>query len=166
MFVVVVPYSELSSGNISECLSLLGVPHAVGAGYVEGCTHVILSGGPAHVYERHPGIPLWIFNTPVKVLGICYGMQLIVEAFGGYVHNTGENKKEIEYTIDKDLVRRPRYVNRRDIVLFIPDGFTIFEASENGVIAGIRRGRWTAVQYHPESKKCRDLTIFEDFINL
>src|SRR5437762_6455015 len=47
---------------------------------------VILSGGPASVYE--PGAPhcdLGLFAMGVPILGICYGMQLICEAMGSQV---------------------------------------------------------------------------------
>ncbi len=47
---------------------------------------VILSGGPASVYE--PGAPHCdpaIFELDIPILGICYGMQLICEAMGSQV---------------------------------------------------------------------------------
>jgi GMP synthase (glutamine-hydrolysing) len=49
---------------------------------------VILSGGPASVYEpRAPKCDPEIFQLGLPVLGICYGMQLICEALGGRVQN-------------------------------------------------------------------------------
>ncbi len=47
---------------------------------------IILSGGPASVYE--PGAPKpdpAIFDLGVPILGICYGMQLACQALGGKV---------------------------------------------------------------------------------
>ncbi|MDX2086166.1 MAG: glutamine-hydrolyzing GMP synthase [Candidatus Melainabacteria bacterium] len=63
---------------------------------------IILSGGPHSVYDAdaprcHPGI----FDLGVPVLGICYGMQLITQHFGGSV--AGHQRREYgETTIQVD----------------------------------------------------------------
>lgn len=47
---------------------------------------IILSGGPSSVYE--PGAPKCdpaIFDLGIPILGICYGLQLACDAFGGKV---------------------------------------------------------------------------------
>jgi GMP synthase (glutamine-hydrolysing) len=54
---------------------------------------LILSGGPASVYE--PGAPHCdpaIFKLGIPVLGICYGMQLACQALGGKVKPAGKRE--------------------------------------------------------------------------
>jgi GMP synthase (glutamine-hydrolysing) len=54
---------------------------------------LILSGGPASVYE--PGAPRCdpaIFKLGIPVLGICYGMQLACQALGGKVKPAGKRE--------------------------------------------------------------------------
>ena len=59
---------------------------------------IILSGGPASVYtddSYHPDEE--IFKLGIPILGICYGMQLISQFFGGSVipadhHEYGKSK--------------------------------------------------------------------------
>ncbi len=47
---------------------------------------IILSGGPASVYEDHaPRCDANLFRLGIPVLGICYGMQLACDALGGRV---------------------------------------------------------------------------------
>ncbi len=62
---------------------------------------IILSGGPASVYAEDaykPSEEIWNLNLPI--LGICYGMQLITQHFGGEVvpadhHEYGKAKLHI-----------------------------------------------------------------------
>src|SRR5215813_4024846 len=54
---------------------------------------LILSGGPASVYEKDaPICESGIFRLNVPVLGICYGMQLIGREFGGRVEPAAERE--------------------------------------------------------------------------
>ncbi len=46
----------------------------------------ILSGGPRSVYDRNaPRLPKYVLDSGLPVLGICYGMQLVVHQLGGRV---------------------------------------------------------------------------------
>jgi len=58
---------------------------------------IILSGGPETVtFKETPRAPQKIFSLEVPILGICYGMQTMVEQCGGVVAHT--NKKEFGHT--------------------------------------------------------------------
>jgi len=51
---------------------------------------IILSGGPASVYDEAapkplPEVAAWLKDAPMPVLGICYGMNVLNMAFGGEV---------------------------------------------------------------------------------
>src|SRR5512137_2387775 len=64
---------------------------------------VILSGGPASVYD--PGtafIPNYILESRLPILGICYGMQALTQALGGVVAPSSRGEyglAELETTI-------------------------------------------------------------------
>jgi len=47
---------------------------------------IILSGGPSSVYDKDaPQLNESILKLNVPILGICYGMQLLMQKFGGVV---------------------------------------------------------------------------------
>src|SRR5881275_704253 len=80
-------YSQLIARRVRECgvFSEL-LPHHVGLEEVlrRRPRGVILSGGPASVYEDGaPPLDPALLELGIPVLGICYGMQLIALALGG-----------------------------------------------------------------------------------
>src|SRR6059058_2357222 len=84
-------YSQLIARRVRECgvFSEL-VPHHVGAEEVarRRPRGLILSGGPASVYaDGAPALDPGLLELGIPVLGICYGMQLLVHALGGRVES-------------------------------------------------------------------------------
>ncbi|MCG3677917.1 glutamine-hydrolyzing GMP synthase [Aliarcobacter butzleri] len=122
---------------------------------------IILSGGPASVYAvdaYHPDTT--IFELGLPILGICYGMQLISQHFGGSVipashHEYGKAKLqfEVENPIFKDTQDgQIVWMSHGDRVENIPTGFEKIATSENSpfaAIADINRNIY-AFQFHPE----------------
>jgi len=132
-------------------------------------THIILSGGPKHVYEEdHHPMPKWILDSNAPILGVCYGMQLIAKTFGGTVVKMVEREHgpvEVTEFINGSQVNKTRWMNRFDQVVLLPDIFTITGVTHNNHIACFTdHKKWWAVQYHPESAKHGDLNIIKNFL--
>lgn len=122
---------------------------------------IILSGGPASVYANdayHPDEQ--IFNLGLPILGICYGMQLISQFFGGSVipashHEYGKAKLTFENQSDifKDTTDgQTVWMSHGDKVDQLADGFEVIGTSENSPFAAIANleERIYAFQFHPE----------------
>ncbi len=122
---------------------------------------IILSGGPASVYENsayHPDEK--IFDLGLPILGICYGMQLITQHFGGVVipsdhHEYGkaellfeESCELFDDTPNKQIV----WMSHADRVDMLPDGFIKIASSDNSPYAAIAdlNRKIYAFQFHPE----------------
>ena len=123
---------------------------------------IILSGGPASVYAEDaykPDEGIWELGLPI--LGICYGMQLITQHFGGSVipadhHEYGKAKLHIEddstpifKDVDQDSIV---WMSHGDRAEKLPDGFKVVGTSENSPYAAIANedANIYAFQFHPE----------------
>ena len=124
---------------------------------------VILSGGPASVYEEGaPQIPDWVFEQHLPVLGICYGMQAMVHQLGGKVAPGA--KQEYGYSVlhqdspeggsalFNDLPPSFQvWMSHGDRVESLPEGFTGTAYTENSPLAAIGNGdNMFGIQFHPE----------------
>jgi GMP synthase (glutamine-hydrolysing) len=122
---------------------------------------VILSGGPASVYEAGaPQLPDWVLASSLPVLGICYGMQLIAQALGGSVEPAsrreyGPARLHVVSGANSPLFAHlPEtldvWMSHGDHVARMPEGFTPLGESANAPCAAIARGSIVAIQFHPE----------------
>ncbi len=122
---------------------------------------IILSGGPASVYGKDAyKIDQEIYELGLPILGICYGMQLITENFGGSVVmanekeygkasiSLNENHELFKDTVDGQTV----WMSHADKVEKLPKGFKKIAFSENSPYAAIcnEKKKIYAFQFHPE----------------
>jgi GMP synthase (glutamine-hydrolysing) len=157
-------YSQLIARRVRECgvFSEL-LPHHVGVQEIarRKPRGVILSGGPASVYEDGaPQLPPAVLELGVPVLGICYGMQLLALELGGDVQGAevGEFGRSHLTVADHGrlLAGTPEeqscWMSHRDTVFSAPPGFSALAASTASPVAAfesIERGVY-GIQFHPE----------------
>jgi len=124
---------------------------------------IILSGGYDSVYSNDAPWPdnrVWEFGIPI--LGICYGMQLIAEHFGGKVTPSTHrefglaniNIKDKSSLFDGLSFNETVWMSHGDKLSRIPRGFKITAESNNSLCAAIENVEKNiyGVQFHPEVK--------------
>ena len=122
---------------------------------------VILSGGPASVYE--PGAPMapaWVYDQRLPVLGICYGMQAMVHQLGGKVAPTARreyghaalHQNSTGQPLFQGLpFSMPVWMSHGDQIVEPPPGFVPLAYTENSPIAALGNGQgMLGIQFHPE----------------
>jgi GMP synthase (glutamine-hydrolysing) len=122
---------------------------------------VILSGGPASVYDpMAPPLAAWLQQTDVPLLAVCYGMQLLAHNLGGKV----EPAHHREYGHTLIAVSEPHHpffagvpesldvwMSHGDRVDQLPAGYRPIATSDNCAFAAMADGRGNVgVQFHPE----------------
>lgn len=122
---------------------------------------IILSGGPASVYEKDAYKPeSGIFTLGIPILGICYGMQYIAHFFGGEVAKSNAQefgKAHLEIIDSSGIFADIKsdsmvWMSHSDKVIALPKGFTRLAKSENSEICAIAdlERKIYAIQFHPE----------------
>ena len=122
---------------------------------------VILSGGPASVYEEgspHPDPAIWTGGVPI--LGICYGLHLMAEGLGGEV--VSFERKEfgpaiVSVTSGDGLFaglepEQPVWMSHGDSIRRLPDGFGSTARTDSTPYAAVADAgrRMYGIQFHPE----------------
>ena len=121
---------------------------------------VILSGGPASVYEADaPQVDPALLRSGVPVLGICYGMQLIAHHLGGEVAPATRREygpallavDEPARIFEGLASELPVWMSHGDHVLRLPPGFHALASSSNAPVAAFSNGAGVlGIQFHPE----------------
>jgi GMP synthase (glutamine-hydrolysing) len=122
---------------------------------------IILSGGPDSVHRAgSPRPDPFVFEAGVPILGICYGMQLLVQLHGGKV--TPSKKREygradLEIVADSPLFADlPRHLqvwmSHGDSAERLDNGFRVDARTPSAPFAAISdQGKnWYGIQFHPE----------------
>ena len=122
---------------------------------------IILSGGPHSVYEKiAPGLKKDILKLGIPILGICYGMQILVKTFKGKVREAKKReygKAQMYIDCHKDLffslpARITSWMSHTDQVISLPKGFFGLAHTTNTKFAAIgnKEKKIYGVQFHPE----------------
>ena len=120
---------------------------------------LVLSGGPFSLNEDNKNYRFLFSDTSLPVLGICYGMQVMVDSFGGSVEKGafGEyGRTKAFMTEGHQLGNCPPEINiwmsHFDHVTTISKEFEILMKSDKNVIAAIahKSRPLLALQFHPE----------------
>ena len=139
---------------------------------------IILSGGPSSVYE--PGAPTLdpaVFDLGVPTLGICYGFQVMAQALGGVVANTGLREygatdasiiRDESVLFDGQPAEQNVWMSHGDQVSEAPAGFEVLARTGATPVAafGNDARRMYGVQWHPEVKHSdHGQRIIENFLH-
>ncbi len=122
---------------------------------------IILSGGPNSVYESDAPIcdpELW--NLGIPVLGVCYGMQLMVQQLGGKVEPSSlpeygkaalwiDDPTDLLTNVESETIM---WMSHGDSVTRLPEGFKTLAHTGNTPCAAIahHERHLFGVQFHPE----------------
>ncbi len=126
---------------------------------------IILSGGPASVYEPGaPQMPDWVVESGLPVLGICYGMGLLARALGGQVEPSAlreYGQADVEVSTGTTLFQGipsslSVWMSHGDNIAAPPPGFEITAHTRTTPVAAMegrspnRQAPILGVQFHPE----------------
>jgi GMP synthase (glutamine-hydrolysing) len=157
-------YSQLIARRVRDCGVFSELfPHGISLHELASRKPrgIILSGGPASVYaEGAPRLDPGLLELGVPVMGICYGMQLLVHELGGRVEqaDVGEFGRSELVVSDPGVLLRGMpleqtcWMSHRDTVFEPPPGFTALASSSASPVAAIedpQRGVY-GIQFHPE----------------
>ena len=122
---------------------------------------IIFSGGPNSAYvEGAPKCDETIYDLDIPILGICYGMQLMTQHFGGKV-DAAEHREygkalitiENQSKLYKDLPKEQSvWMSHGDLIVAPPEGFVVDAFNPSCPVAAMSDESRSlyGVQFHPE----------------
>ncbi|MDE3001027.1 MAG: glutamine-hydrolyzing GMP synthase [Gemmatimonadota bacterium] len=153
-------------------------PPDVDASAVDGFSGLILSGGPASVYDPdQPAFNKAHLSSGLPVLGLCYGHQLVCQELGGEVargdvREYGSAKLRIQSAnglfagMESPLVV---WMSHGDVASRLPAGFEVLGTTDDcatAAVGDVRRNLY-GLQFHPEvAHTARGMDILDNFLNI
>jgi len=164
-------YTQLIARRIREQQVYCEIqPATLGAEQVRrwGPAGLILSGGPSSVRDGDaPALDPGILELGIPILGICYGLQLLVDQLGGAVekaetreYGRARLKLERAHPLFAGLgsAERTVWMSHGDRVLRLPPGFQVIASSAGSPFAAVAdpQRRLLGLQFHPEVAHTED----------
>lgn len=170
-------YTQLIARRIREsCVFCKIFPFNVSLDEIKDAKGIILSGGPASVYEEDApkGNPE-ILELQIPILGICYGLQWLIHNLGGNVNPAQKHeygKAMLDINKNEDLFNGLAcsihvWMSHGDYAESLPSGFEMIGKTDNAPFAAIRNRekRIFGVQFHPEvAHTPQGIEILNNFI--
>ncbi len=142
---------------------------------------LILSGGPDSVYdEGSRKLPDWVLTSNLPILGICYGMQLLVEHFGGSLRGGKGREYGHAHLLLESEIGTPAgstfhgldteevvWMSHGDDVEKLPPTMKVVGHSRDGVVSAIVHTEKpiVALQFHPEVEhSVNGKTLLNNFV--
>jgi len=137
---------------------------------------IILSGGPASVYENGaPQVDPKIFTLGIQILGICYGLMQMAHHLGGQVRYTGRREYGagiLDVTNGSQLfdglgAQVDVWNSHGDEVTVLPNGFRVAARTSGSPFAAVEdpQRRLYGLQFHPEvAHTPRGREILQNFV--
>jgi GMP synthase (glutamine-hydrolysing) len=171
-------YTQLIARRVRELgyFSRLYQPSQLGE--AAGAAAVVLSGGPRSVSE--PDAPDIDFGRlramGVPVLGVCYGMQLLNQKFGGTVV-PGDRREygpatlvpEGDSPLFRDLSPASQvWMSHSDTCSALSNGTAVIGRNQHGVPVALQYDKnWFGIQFHPEvSHSHQGMKVLSNFVSL
>lgn len=146
---------------------------------------MIFSGGPESANtDVSPRASSFVYESGVPILGICYGMQIMAEEFGGkveaspksefgfaQVNITSDNlllSNISDRTIEGDVPQLDVWMSHGDKVTQAPDSFKVVAATDSAPIAAMvdESRKLYGIQFHPEvTHTLQGQNILERFVH-
>jgi len=122
---------------------------------------IILSGGPSSVLDDgSPMVDPEIYKLGIPVLGLCYGLQLIVYQNSGKVEKADKReygKANLVIKSGSPITRSVSassqvWMSHGDYIKELPEGYNVFAQTENSPYCGIQNveKKIFGLQFHPE----------------
>lgn len=145
---------------------------------VDGFSGLILSGGPASVYDPdQPAFNPAHLSSGLPVLGLCYGHQLVCQELGGEVAR-GKVREygsaELRIQSANGLfagMESPQIVwmSHGDVASRLPAGFEVLGSTDDcatAAVGDVQRNLY-GLQFHPEvAHTARGMDILDNFLNI
>lgn len=122
---------------------------------------IVLSGGPASVFEDGaPTLDSSLFDLRVPVLGVCYGLQILVHTLGGRVAKGRQREygpANLEVMESNGLFSNTNrslkvWMSHGDKVEALPEGFHVIAQTKDTPFAAVahEEKKVYGLQFHPE----------------